>query len=387
MRLRLHSRQKFQLFPPHLILGATVLAVWTLAGQPNSQTTPQKNVVHGVVVSGVSRLPVEDVIAIARGIDGRSFGPSEPTAADGEFSLVVPEDESGFRLDVHDEQVRYLDYYPEAPFANKTHPHDFGHIVIYNPHELSLNDIPPQMESASLLHSIGDNSAARLMDKVAALYFESRSFIYPCPSLPSSIAVDYGVPATSSTPILETIAFAVVQKGDDLNSSLSPQEIATSQLNARFLSQNMASVAAAEKSYFEKTGSYGDWPDLIKSKLVTERNMLTPAGCTDILLGKVTDGNFSYLDQKPPYSYYLLAAMSFPNPPAGANEQSRRAGAGKIGSHELPLLFDRPHTFLLICGPDGTVRYVPPDNKLVSIKDAKPISPDFPLGIRLQIGY
>jgi hypothetical protein len=400
MRLRRNPRQADQRLMSWFALGAISITIWGLAERSKGQSVPDKNVIHGVVLSGASRRPVEDVIAIAKGVDGRSFGPSEPTTVDGQFKLVVPEDESGFRLDVHDEQVRYLDYYPEAPFANKTHPHDFGNVVIYNPHELSSIEISVQMESASLLHSIGDGSAAKLMDKIAKSYFETRPTdevvnVHGCPSFPSGMRVAYNIHSSSNSLMLKPVAFAPIQKTSESRKFLSADEIVSSQLSARLISQNMVSLNAAENSYFERNRSYGDSDQLINARLATEQEFLTPAGCIDVLLGNVVAGMFEYLGQKPPYSSYLLVANPAPDlsrhtigdiNDVAPHRETRSHSSNKTVQRESQgfTIPNQPGSFLLISGPDGIVRYGLPGDRLLSINDAKPIAHDFPLGIAIK---
>jgi hypothetical protein len=337
-----------------------------------------RNVIRGVVVSITipgSTSTVSNAIAIAYLDEGTPVSVSEPTKADGTFELVVPEDVSSFKLEIHDKGARYWDYRPSDFVANRSHPHDVGQITLTDKHDLSLSEIRTQVEAATLLHQIQEASANDLIEKVA--------YVYARMSTPVNILACGG-----SKPPTE-VSYENVMKPLFLETSndVEPVTVAEQQLNARLALNALPKLVRAESIFFQKNGRYEDVNQLIKAGLLERSALLTKGYCLNLHPGNLAGSSF-HPSLKGPFNYYILTAD--PDP---ISAMKITVHSGVVVNRDARIDDDTDdvkvtHVPLyagfvrLYATPDGRIRYSMAKTKIQSLKETLPIPKDFPLGIK-----
>jgi hypothetical protein len=286
------------------VIGRTKLSLlvltilfWSLSLVP---TEKNKNTILGVIVwkediPNSPSHPIANAVAVAYDPAGKAYR-SEPTGADGKFSVVVPESVSEFTLVVYEKQQRYWTESPKEPVLNKSHPHDLGERVLGNK-SLSVNEAIGQMQVAMLLHGLDPETAKLLLEKVEPAYVHGYS----------RTEETHGCPAEAnprSTPVAyRQEQLPSLSKQDASLEHLPSRERARMLLNARGAVSSMKKVSAAERRYHEKWGYYAEFEELIKSGLVPKGTFDPPGYCVELRGSR----SQRYLMPYPSHYYSLLA--------------------------------------------------------------------------------
>jgi hypothetical protein len=290
--------------------------------------------------------PIEDAFAVAYDLTNTPIVQSEATGADGKFSLIVPDSIKEFKLQVHQKQVRYWDYRPNDPFSNKSHPHDLGEIVLGDKHELSENEAEIQSEAASLLYKLHDITAALLLDRTAQAYLlrYKSDLLLGCPAgIPNRLLVNYTI------------------SGQGLG-TFSPRESEHAQgkmiLSERTTLRSMQSIVQKEEDFFKRNGFYANLDGMRSSGFGKVEEFEPPGYCIELLPGFLNGRSFEQSDVPRPNYYMLFATPNTTGTAGGVN---------------------------LYSDPSGIIRYSDPKVIVQDLRDALPVPPDFPLGIRQEL--